>query len=86
MTDERERENVQGDDQSAPAIGATNYAASAAEAGSVYSDRGPTLADVEGDPVGDPSDDADADGGAGAGAGTTNDAGPSIGDVQRSGL
>ena len=82
MTDERERENVQGDDQSTPVIGATNYAASAAEAGSVYSDRGPTLADVEGDPVGDPSEDADADGD----AGTTNDAGASIGDVQRSGL
>ena len=66
-------------DDTSEQIGAMNFAASAAEAGSVYSDRGPTLADTAGDPVGDPAPgDSDPDD-------ATTDARPSIGDVERSG-
>ena len=57
-------------------IGPTNYAASASEAGSLYSDRGPTTADTSGEPLSDDS----------AGAGDSeSDQGPSIGDVYRGG-
>ena len=59
------------------AIGPTNYAASAAEAGSAYSDRGPTLGDVTGEPVSDDAASVDAD--------QESDQGPSIGDVYRGG-
>ncbi|MDQ3880751.1 MAG: hypothetical protein M3295_06745 [Chloroflexota bacterium] len=60
------------DDPDQPAneqgIGATNYAASASEAGGLYSDRGPTLADAEGDPVTDEASEPEAaDGGQSAG-------------------
>ena len=78
MSQDQERVAETGDEEPSQGIGATNYAASAAEAGSVYSDRGPTLADTEGDAVGDPPGEPDPND-------MTNDAGPSIGDVQRSG-
>ena len=76
MTQEsaNERGEEPGDD--AGGIGPTNYAASASEAGSLYSDRGPTTADTSGEPL---SDDSAADGDA------ESDQGPSIGDIYRGG-
>ena len=70
---ERDEEPVTGDG----GIGPTNYAASASEAGSLYSDRGPTTADTSGEPLSD-------DSGAG-GEDRESDQGPSIGDVYRGG-
>ncbi len=78
MTDEQPpgRDEL-ADEDSSGGIGPTNFGASAAEAGSVYGDRGPTMASAEGEPVGLDAGDADAD--------TDSDQGQSVGDVYRGG-
>ena len=51
MTNEQRGDDAP-DQEESGGIGPTNLAASAAEAGSVYGDRGPTAATEEGQPVG----------------------------------
>lgn len=76
MTEERPNERDEEPATSRGGIGPTNYAASASEAGSLYSDRGPTTADTSGEPLSDDSAAADD---------AESDQGPSIGDVYRGG-
>ena len=83
--DEHNEQNEQNeaDDQESGitgGIGPSNYAASAAEAGSAYSDRGPTIADVTGEPVSDTARGEET-----GNEDVTTDALPSVGDVYRGG-
>ena len=76
MTGERANERDEEPGAGGGGIGPTNYAASASEAGSLYSDRGPTTADTSGEPLSDDS---------AASEESDSDQGPSIGDVYRGG-
>ncbi len=76
MTDEQ-RPGAASPDGESESLGPTNLGSSAAEAGSVYGDRGPTASTTEGAPVSLDAGESDVD--------TESDQGPSVGDVYRGG-
>ena len=79
MTQNESTPEQEGQPETDGGIGPESFGASAAEAGSLYADRGPTIAQAGGEPpnYAGPGEDPDVD--------LTGDSQPSIGDVNRGG-